>query len=161
MVGILVGQIGLLVAGDGFVLSFPLVGDGFDEFADETRQAHLQLRGVLGLDDVIRHEGGVVAYEDARAEGDAHGQCPVVGIAKPYHVGIARVWAMQGEDAEVAVAVRGHAMVLLNHFMAIVGQRVSNEIDKPMMRDGDVRPGRLRYVQFAQAIVSDGFGASV
>ena len=161
MVGLLVAQIGLLVAGDGLVLRFPLVGDGLDQLADEARQPELELRGVLGLDHVIRHEGRVVADEDPRAEGDAHGQSPVVGIAKPYHVGIARVGAMQGEDAEVAVAVRGHAMVLLNHLMSIVGQRVSNEIDKPVMRDGDVRLGRLRHVQFAQAIIFDGFGASM
>ena len=88
---------------------------------------------------MVGDEGGVVANEDAAAEGDADRQALIVAVPEPDHVFVAGVGAPDGEDAEVAVAVWRHAMVLLTDLMAVVAEAVHDEIDKPVVRQWDVR----------------------
>jgi hypothetical protein len=65
------------------VLHLALVGERLDKAAHKAGKVLLQPGGVLGLNDVIAYESGVVANERARPKRDAHGEFLRVGITQP------------------------------------------------------------------------------
>jgi hypothetical protein len=74
---------GLLIGQHLSVLHLALVGERLDKAAHKAGKVLLQPGGVLGLNDVIAYESGVVANERARPKRHAHGNFFVWELRRP------------------------------------------------------------------------------
>ncbi len=139
VVSVGVRQLGALVELELRVLLFPLHPQGFHDARHDGREFLPELLGVTAVDHRIARESEVVADEGTGAERDASREALRVVVAQADRVSELPVPGTKRQQAEVAVAILGHGVVLIDHIMPEVVQRELHHVHERGMGKRVVR----------------------